>query len=178
MKELIYEIFADYRTQIIFFHVVSAVVWVGGMIAMRFAAHNSFAEIESPLHRMERSAHALKRLFMIVTPFVVILIITAVIMAIGLGFREAAVDVNHNVIDENAFFLYQLVHTKEAIWVIMATNLGLMMYLRNKAEKLLIKGDATGAKSKLGLIGKYMVPLNIVLGLLAIYLGVFLRNAY
>ena len=178
MKELIYEIFADYRTQIVFLHVISAVIWVGGMVAMRFAAHNSFAEIESPLHRLERVAHALKRLFWIVTPFVIILIITAVIMAVGLGFREAAVDVNHNVIDENAFFIYQLVHTKEAIWVIMASNLALMMFLRNKAEKLLLKGDATGAKGKLGLIGKYMVPLNIILGIVAIYLGVYLRNAY
>ena len=127
MKELIYEIFADYRTQIIFLHVISAVVWVGGMIAMRFAAHNSFQEIESPLHRLERASHALKRLFMIVSPFVIILIITAVLMAVGLGFREAAVDENHNVIDENAFFLYNLVHTKEAIWMVMAANLALMM---------------------------------------------------
>ena len=178
MKELIYEIFADYRTQIIFLHVISAVVWVGGMVAMRFAALNSFAEIESPLHRMERSAHALKRLFWIVSPFVITLIITAVIMAVGLGFREAAVDANHNVIDAQAMTLYNIVHIKEAIWMIMGANLALMMFLRNKAEKLLGKGDATGAKNKLGLIGKYMVPLNIVLGVIAIYLGVFLRNAY
>lgn len=178
MKDFIYVAFADYRTQIIFLHVISAVVWVGGMIAMRFAAHHSFAEIESPLHRLERISHALKRLFMIVSPFVVILIITAVMMAVGLGFREAAIDANHNIIDEQAYFLYNLVHIKEAIWVLMAANLALMMYLRSKAEKLLTKGDATGAKGKLGLIGKYMVPLNIVLGIIAIYLGVFLRNAY
>jgi|FLOH01.1.fsa_nt_gi uncharacterized membrane protein len=178
MKDFIYVAFADYRTQIIFLHVISAVVWVGGMVAMRFAAHHSFQEIESPLHRLERVAHALKRLFMIVSPFVVILIITAVMMAVGLGFREAAVDANHNVIDENAFFLYSLVHVKEAIWVVMAANLALMMYLRRQGEQLLIKGDARGAKGKLGLIGKYMVPLNIVLGIIAIYLGVFLRNAY
>ena len=178
MKDFIYVAFADYRTQIIFLHVISAVVWVGGMIAMRFAAHNSFVEIESPLHRLERISHALKRLFMIVSPFVVILIITAVMMAVGLGFREAAIDANHNIIDENAYLLYNLVHTKEAIWMIMAANLALMMYLRRKADQLLAKGDSTGAKGKLGLIGKYMVPLNIVLGIIAIYLGVFLRNAY
>ena len=178
MKEFIYEIFADFRTQIIFLHVISAVIWVGGMIAMRFAAHNSFAEIESPLHRLERVAHALKRLFWIVTPFVIVLIITAVIMAVGLGFREAAVDANHNVIDADAFFIYSLVHVKEAIWVIMASNLALMMFVRNKAEKYLNMGDTLGAKNRLGLIGKYMVPLNILLGISAIYLGVFLRNAY
>ena len=178
MKEFIYEFFANYHTQIIFLHVISAVVWVGGMIAMKFAAHNSFMSIESPLHRLERISHALKRLFYIVSPFVIILIITAILMAVGLGFREAAVDANHNVIDAYAMKLYNTVHLKEGIWVVMSTNLAAMMYLRAKADKLLIKGDATGAKAKLSLIGKYMVPLNITLGVIAIYLGVFLRNAY
>ncbi len=178
MKEFIYEAFADYRAQIIFLHVISAVVWVGGMIAMKFAAHPSFMQIESPLHRLDRISHALKRLFYIVTPFVIILIITAVFMAVGLGFREAAVDANHNVIDAHAMTLYQLVHVKEAIWMIMGANLALMMFLRAKADKLLAKGDSIGAKSFLGLIGKYMVPLNVILGIIAIYLGVTLRNSY
>ncbi|MDF1878820.1 hypothetical protein JHD46_04105 [Sulfurimonas sp. SAG-AH-194-C20] len=178
MKELIYEVFANYRVEIVFLHVISAVVWVGGMVAMRFAAHNSFMHIESPLNRLERISHALKRLFIIVTPFVIILIITAVIMAVGLGFREAAVDANHNVIDEYAMGLYNMIHIKEGIWLVMAMNLGLMAFFRSQADKLLDKGDATGTKAKLSLIGKYMVPFNIVLGVIAIYMGVFLRSAY
>jgi uncharacterized membrane protein len=176
MKEFIYTLFGNYSTQIIFLHIVSAVVWVGGMIAMRFAAHNSFMEIESPLHRLERISHALKRLFYIVIPFVLTLITTAVIMAVALGFRDAAVDANHNVINEAAMALYNLVHVKEVIWMLMSGNLGVMMFLRAKADKLLVKGDATGAKGKLSLIGKYLVPINIGLGLVAIYLGVILRN--
>jgi len=178
MKDLLITLFTDYRTPIIFLHVISAVIWVGGMVAMRFAAHNSFMQIESPLHRLERISHALKRLFIIVTPFVIILIITAVIMAVGLGFRVAAVDANGIVIDKFAFHLYNLVHIKEAIWMIMAGNLFVMAVLRVKADKLLMKGDAPGAKKFLSLIGKYMVPLNIILGIIAIYLGVTLRNAY
>ena len=178
MKDLIYQVFADYRTQIVFLHVISAVVWIGGMIAMKFAAHTSIMEIESPLHRLERISHALKRLFYIVSPFVIILIITAVIMAVGLGFREAAVDANHNVIDENAMFIYNLVHMKEGIWMIMGANLAAMMWFRSKADKLLEKGDTIGAKANLTRIGKFMVPLNITLGIVAIYLGVFLRNSY
>ena len=178
MKDFIYVLFAEYRTLIVFLHVISAVIWVGGMVAMRFAAYNSFMHIESPLHRLERISHALKRLFYIVTPFVIILIITAVIMAVGLAFREAAIDADHNVIDQGAMFLYNLVHTKEAIWILMAANLALMMFFRAKADKLLTKGDATAAKAKLTLIGKYLVPLNILLGIIAIYLGVFLRNSY
>lgn len=178
MKDLIIQIFTDYRTPIIFLHILSAVVWVGGMIAMKYAAHPSFIKIESPLHRLERISQALKRLFTIVSPFVIILIITAVLMSVGLGFRAAAVDANGNVIDNYAMEIYNLVHVKEVIWIVMATNLFAMILRRNKAQKLLDKGDAAGAKKALELIGKYMVPLNIILGIIAIYLGVTLRNAY
>ena len=178
MKDMIIQIFSDYRTQIIFLHILSAVVWVGGMIAMKFAAHPSFIQIESPLHRLERISQALKRLFVIVSPFVIILIITAVLMSVGLGFRAAAVDANGNVIDTYAMHIYNIVHVKEVIWMVMAANLFVMILRRNKAEKLLEKGDSTGAKKILEVIGKYMVPVNIILGIVAIYLGVTLRNAY
>ena len=177
MKDFMMTLFGNFGTEIVFLHILSAVVWVGGMIAMRFAAYNSFVEIENPLHRLERISHALKRLFIIVTPFVITLIITAVIMAVSLGFREAAVDENGNVISEYAMHIYNIVHVKEVIWMIMTGNLALMAYKRSSADKLLAKGDSVGAKSALGLIGKYMVPLNIVLGIIAIYLGVTLRNA-
>lgn len=145
MKDLIYMLMADFKTQVVFLHVISAVIWVGGMVAMRFAAHHSFLHVENPLFRMERVAHALKRLFYLVTPFVLILIITAVIMAVGLGFRAAAVDVSGNVIDDTAMFLYNLVHLKEVIWMIMAANLGLMMFFRNKAERALAVEDVVTA---------------------------------
>ncbi|UFS62944.1 hypothetical protein LOH54_02185 [Sulfurimonas sp. HSL-3221] len=177
MKEAMVTFFWEYSTLIVFLHVLSAVVWVGGMIAMRFAAHNSFMELEPPV-RLARTAHALKRLFAIVSPFVVILIITAVLMAVGWGFRAASVDANGNVIDEAAFATYQLVHVKEAIWLIMALNLGAMILRRNKAQKKIDAGDFAAAKGLLGLIGKYMVPLNIILGVIAIYLGVTLRYSH
>jgi len=177
MKEAIVTFFWSYSTQIVFLHVLSAVVWVGGMVAMRFAAHQSFQELEPPL-RLARSAQALKRLFAIVSPFVVILIVTAVLMAVGWGFRAASVDANGNVIDKAAFATYQLVHVKEAIWLLMALNLGAMIWRRNKAQKLIDAGDFAAAKPMLGLIGKYMVPVNIVLGVIAIYLGVTLRYSH
>ena len=176
MKDFIIQTFADFSTQIIFLHIISAVVWVGGMIAMRFAAHQSIQMIENSHIKIERTAYALKRLFMIVAPFIVILIITAVLMAVGYGFRAAAVDVNGNVIDDYAMHLYNLVHVKESIWMIMTVNFLAMVIRRNKAAKLIQAGDYVAAGAILRLIGKYMVPLNIILGICAIYLGVTLRN--
>ncbi|MCD6258102.1 MAG: hypothetical protein J7J31_00705 [Helicobacteraceae bacterium] len=157
------EFLAEYKTIIVFLHVMSAMVWVGGMIAMRFAAHYSFMEIESPQKRLERTAHALKNLFTIVTPFVVILFVTAIIMIKGYALSASS--------------LSSLVHAKEGIWIFMAVNLFSMILRRNKAMKLLEAGDTLRAKNALGLIGKYMVPLNIILGIIAIYLGASLSGA-
>lgn len=178
MKEFLIETFANHRTLIVFLHVISAVVWVGGMIAIRFAAHQSLGHISDPKIRLERAAHTLKRLFTIVLPFVIILIGTAVIMAVGLGFRAAAMDASGNVIDDYAMSLYSTVHIKEAIWLIMTLNLGAMMFRRRTAEIALREGNVSEAKQLLGLIAKYMVPANIGLGIIAIFIGVVLRNAY
>ncbi len=164
-------------TLIVFLHVISAVVWVGGMISMRYATHQSLMLLDSEA-RLERVSHALKRLFAIVTPFVIILIVTAVIMAVGLGFRLAAVGPDGAILSKETYFIYNMVHLKEAIWMLMAMNLAVMAYLRTKAQKALVIKDFDSAKAKLGLIGKYMVPVNIALGVIAIYLGVFLRHTH
>jgi uncharacterized membrane protein len=177
MKEAIVAFFWEHSVAIVFLHVISAVVWVGGMIAMRFAAHYAFQELEPP-QRLARTAQALKRLFAIVSPFVALLIITAVLMAVGWGFRAAAMDSDGKIIDQTAYAVYNLVHVKEAIWLVMTVNLIAMILRRNKAQKRIDAGDFAGAKPLLALIGKYMVPLNIVLGIIAIYLGVTLRYSH
>lgn len=156
------EFFSEYKSFIVFLHVISAVVWVGGMIAMRYAAHPSFVRIESPAKRLEHIALALKGLFTIVVPFVVILLITAVLMIKGYSLGETPFALS--------------AHVKEALWTIMSINLGLMIFRRNKAVKLLNAGDMLGAKKSLEPIGKFMVPLNIVLGVIAIYLGASLSS--
>jgi uncharacterized membrane protein len=171
------DLFWENRTFIVFLHVISAVIWVGGMIAMRYATHQSLMHLESRV-RLERVSHALKRLFTIAMPSAIIIIITAVIMAVGLAFRAAAVGPDGTVLDEGQFFIYNIVHVKEAVWMLMVANLGAMMYLRAKAAKALIASDLESAKAKLGLIGKYMVPVNIALGVAAIYMGVFLRHTH
>ena len=178
MKEFLVQLFTDYRLIIVFLHVISAVIWVGGMIAIRFAVHQSCAMITDPRIKMERAAHTLKRLFTIVTPFAVILIITAVIMAVGLGFRAAAMDAMGNVIDDYAMSLYSTVHIKETIWMVMAINLGVMIYRRDQAQKALADENMGRAKAMLTPIAQYMVPVNIALGVIAIFMGVVLRNAY
>lgn len=158
------EFFVEYKTIIIFLHVISAVVWVGGMVALRFAAHASFMEIESPIKRLERIAHALKRLFCIVAPFTIILLVTAIFMVKGYEISSSE--------------FATLGYAKEGIWTLMFINLTVMILRRNRAVKLINEGDMVGAKFSLELIGKFMVPVNIVLGIIAIFLGTFLSNSF
>lgn len=156
------DFFLENRVIVVFLHVLSAAIWVGGMVAMRYASHQSLLKIESPQKRLEHIAYALEKLFYIVLPFVVTLIATAVLMIKGYGLS----------LSDFASFS----HIKEGIWTIMFLNLMIMIYRRNKGEKLLNKGDMVGAKNQIELIGKIMVPVNIALGILAIFLGTYLSS--
>ncbi len=158
------ELFTEYKVYILFIHVISGVIWVGGMIAMRYAAHPSFMQIESPLKRLEHISIALKRLFLIVIPFVVLLFLTAIIMIKAYSLSKS----------EYAF----LVHAKELIWSVMFINLIVMIKRRNRAEKAIEDGDMVLAKSQLGLIGKYQVPANIFLGVVAIFIGSYFSSVF
>ena len=156
------ELFNNFSSLIIFLHVISAVLWVGGMIAIRFAVHYSIQNIVEPKIKIERTLENLKRFFNMVIPAILILLITAVIMIIALGFKGTP--------------LYSFVIAKEAIWTVMTIVFIIIYVKRNKAEKAFIAGDFLTAKNNLAPIAKYYIPLNIILGIIAIYLGVTLRG--
>ena len=79
--------FNNYSSIIVFLHVISAVIWVGGMIAIRFAVHYSMQNIEEPKIKLARTLELLKRFFSMVIPAILTLLITAVIMIIALEFK-------------------------------------------------------------------------------------------
>jgi len=147
---------------IVFLHVISAVLWVGGMIAIRFAIHYSIQNIVEPKIKIERTLENLKRFFNMVIPAIAILLLTAVILILTLGFKGTP--------------LYSIVIIKEIIWTIMTIVFIIIYIKRIKAEKAFISGDFLNAKNNLAPIAKYYIPLNIVLGLIAIYLGITLRG--
>ena len=156
------DFFKNYSSIIVFLHVISAVIWVGGMIAIRFAVHYSMQNIEEPKIKLARTLELLKRFFSMVIPAILTLLITAIIMIIALGFKESE--------------LYNVVIIKEIIWSIM-TFIFLIVYIkRNKAQKAFDSGDFASAKNNLLPIATYFIPVNIVLGLIAIFLGVTLRG--
>lgn len=156
------EFFNNFSSIIVFLHVVSAVLWVGGMIAIRFAVHYSMQNIEDPKVKLGRTLENLKRFFNMVIPAILTLLITAIIMIIALGFKGTE--------------LYGIVILKEVIWTGM-TLIFITIYIkRNKAQKAFDNGDFANAKNKLLPIAAYFIPANIVLGLIAIFLGITLRG--
>ncbi len=156
------DFFKDYSSIIVFLHVISAVIWVGGMIAIRFAVHYSMQNIEDPKIKLARTLELLKRFFNMVIPAILTLLITAIIMIISLGFKGTE--------------LYNVVVIKEIIWSIM-TLIFITIYIKRvKAQKAFDNNDFLNAKNNLLPIGTYFIPINIVLGLIAIFLGITLRG--
>ena len=172
------ELFNNYGHFIIFLHVLSAFIWVGGMIAIRVAAHpvigrggvtaeqmlksDIMSFMLEPKQRFGITLQITGRLFNIVMIFIVISFATGLIMAIATGGHHG---------DLKSLFL-----SKEIIWTIMAVNYTYMYIKRAKAWKLFSGGDVTGAKAQMAWIPNVLLPLNIVLGIIALWLGVSLRG--
>ena len=154
--------FANFANIIVFLHVISAIIWVGGMIAIRFAVHYSMAKVEDPKIKLGRTLESLQRFFNMVIPSIFILLITAVIMILGFGFKGTE--------------LYNVVIIKEAIWMVMAVVFTIIYIKRNKAQRLFDSGDLPAAKEQLAPLAGWMIPLNTVLGIVAVFLGVTLRG--
>jgi len=159
---MITEFFNENATLVLFLHVISAIIWVGGMIAIRLAVHPAMQNIEESKVKMARTLEILRNFFSIVTIAVALIIVTAVVMSVGMGFKGTDLSV--------------IVHVKEAIWLIMTLNFGVMIYRRNRAERAFLSGAMQEAKEMLEPLAKFMIPVNIILGIVALYLGITLRG--
>jgi len=172
------EFFANNGHMLVFLHVLSAFIWVGGMIAMRVAVHpviarggitdaqmllsHKIADILEPKQRLGITMQTVGRLFNLVMPFIIILFATGLIMAISLGGHHGT--------------LKTLFLSKEIIWTIMAVNYGVMYYKRATAWKMFNEGKVKEAKARMKWMANVLLPLNIVLGLVALWMGVSLRG--
>jgi uncharacterized membrane protein len=159
MKQTLAEFFGTYAHSIVFLHVISAIIWIGGMIAIRLAVHPHLQLIEETRLKLEKTLSIMGRFFNIVMPFIIILLMTAVVMSMGMQLENK-----------------MLVHAKEAIWTIMAINFAFMYLKRRKAQKFFDNNQLADAKLTLALIPKVLLPLNIVLGVVALIFGVTLRG--
>ena len=162
MREAMIHFFGNYAAILVFLHVLSAIVWIGGMIAIRVAVHPVLQSIDDPKIKLGKTLQIIGRLFHLVIPFIIILIVTATLMAVGLGFKGTD--------------LYWLIHVKEVIWTVMTLNFIYMYIRRKKVQKLFDIGDLPGAKAQAAPLPNLLLPINIVLGIAAVFSGVVLRG--
>ena len=151
-------LFEHYKTIILFLHIISAVIWVGGMIVIKFAVHPVIQSIEEPKIKLDKTLHIVGRLFNLVMPFIVLIVLCGFIILKGTGLSGV------------------VVHIKESLWTIMTLNYVYMYIKRTHAQTLFDRGDFASAKEQVRLLPNVLLPLNIVLGVVAIFLGVMLRG--
>ncbi len=151
-----------YSGIVVFLHVLSAFVWVGGMIAVRFAVHPALQNINDPKVKLGKTLEITGRLFNLVIPFIMILLATGLMMAISSGGHKG---------DLKGLFL-----SKEIIWTVMSVNFVYMYISRRAAWRFFESGDLKMAKSRVKHIPNLLLPVNIVLGITALYLGISLRG--
>jgi uncharacterized membrane protein len=172
------DFFANYGHFIVFLHVLSAFIWVGGMIAMRVIVHPVIARggvtaeqmlqsdimefMLAPKQRLGITLQNTGRLFNFVMPFIILLFATGLMMAIALKGHHGA--------------LKSLFLSKEIIWTIMAIIYTYMYVKRHQAWKLFRAGDFAKAKAQMVYIPHILLPLNILLGMVALWMGVSLRG--
>ncbi len=156
------EVFAIAPSIFVFLHVLSAVLWIGGMVALRFALHPNLQLIEDGKQRLGMALSVMGKFFKIITIFIAIIVTTGLFMVLAMDFKSMG--------------LGGFVHVKEAIWTIMTINFIYMNIVRNKAQKLFNDGEINKAKETAQIIASRLIPANILLGVVAIYVGVILRG--
>ncbi len=155
--------FAEYARFIVFIHVFAAIIWIGGMIAVRLAVHPSLPVINEKAQRLEFVIGVLNRFFLMVSPSIALLGLTGIVMMLGAGFKGAP-------------DLYVLVHIKTQIWTVMTIIYGVIYFRFNKAKKFFNAGELEVSAKYLAPLAKILIPTNIFLGLIALMLGVILRG--
>jgi uncharacterized membrane protein len=138
-------------------HTLSAVIWIGGMITARLVVHPIGLQFEDMQQRIERNLKVTKRLLWLVFPFAVLSIVTGIVISSG----------NRS----------PTVHIKESIWLIMFLNYLFIFYRSRVATRAFNNFDINGARKVMAPIANLSLPINIILGIMAIYFGVSLRGA-
>ncbi len=67
---------SEYMDLIVFFHILGAIIWVGGMIAIKLAVHPVLHSLESLELKLEKSILVSEKLFKLVAPFIIIILLT------------------------------------------------------------------------------------------------------
>ena len=164
MRETLVTFFADHASWIVWTHVTGAALWVGTYVAVWLILQALLSSGLEPVMQVRLTQTVLGRMLKLLLPIVIIVAATAMVMAVGLGFKNGAPD------------LYRIVHVKEALWTVMAIVYGVMALMLKSSRKAMVVGAETKAVKKLGIVFAYLIPLSVFIGLGSMFAGVVLRG--
>ncbi len=164
MQEFLINLFGDFGRIIVFLHVIAAAFLLGSMFMIRFIIKPALMDIDDEAMRYSRCLRVLQRYFIYLAVIMILIISASLTMSVGLGFEYANPT------------LFSLIHVKEALWVFISFNF-LYMYIKLYNSKILYKKrEFFEVHENLKLIVDYLMTLNIVLTLIASYIGVIIRG--
>ncbi len=164
MFEMFADIFGSYSRIIVFLHILSASLLVGSMLIMIFVVRPVISSVKDPVLRHKSCLGMLKKYIYFIIPVMLILVSASVFMNVGLGFKYG---------NPTKFIM---VHIKESIWLFMVFNFMLMYIKYSNAKRALKREDFLTTQENIILTVKYLMPLNLLLGMIAIYFGVIIRG--
>jgi len=164
MQEFLIDLFGDFGRIIVFIHVISAAFLLGSMITIRFIIKPVLISIDDESIRYGKCISVLEKYAYYIFSMMFILISASLTMSVGLGFEYASPT------------MYSMIHVKEALWLFIAFNFIYMYIKLINAKRLYKKRNFFEVHENIGLIVNFLIPLNIILSLIAAYLGVIIRG--
>jgi len=164
MQEFLIDLFGNFGRIIVFIHVISAAFLLGSMIMIRFIIKPILMAIDDEAMRYDRCIQILNKYTYYIFAAMLIIISASLTMSVGLGFEYANPT------------MFSMIHVKEAMWVFIAFNFVYMYSKLVNARRLYKKRNFFEVHENLGLIVNFLIPLNIILTLISVYMGVIIRG--
>lgn len=165
MNNLIIDIFDNYKTLIIFLHILSASMLIGSMFMIIFIIRPITKKIKDVEAKCANCLKLLKRFNIFLVPTMLIIFSASFFMNVGMGFEYG---------DPTTFIM---IHIKEAIWLFLVFNFLYMYKKYLNAKKAYKEKDFLVTQENIILITKYLLPLNLIVALMAVYFGVVIKGA-
>ncbi len=164
MYDLVSDVFDNYKTLIIFLHILSASLLIGTMFMLIFIIRPIAKKVKDVEIKCGNCLKILRRFNIFLVPTMLIIFSASFFMNIGMGFEYG---------DPTAFIM---IHIKEAIWLFLAFNFLYMYKKYLNATKAYKEKDFLITQENIILITKYLLPLNLVVALMAVYFGIAIKG--
>ncbi len=164
MYDLVSDVFNNYKTLIIFLHILSASLLIGSMFMIIFIIRPIAKKVEDVKIKCGNCLKILKRFNIFLVPTMLVIFSASFFMNIGMGFEYG---------DPTTFIM---IHIKEAIWLFLVFNFLYMYKKYLNATKAYKKKNFLITQENIILITKYLLPLNLVVSLMAVYFGIVIKG--